>query len=329
VKSTAFRKQVRGTGTLPAVTIALLVAIVFPASMSFAQGAAKCGDADLDGDLRLNDAVRIFRTVARLTVECPPRVCDVRGTTPGITLLDAQEMLRVVAGVDAESALDACRSPGVTDRVDQADNGGEQGSLHVGAAPIPGFGASQTIAGCNPDVAQCAQDPEPVNAGQFASLQLVGASAAAAAAAAADRVFPAGSAPCASPTLYLAVPVKVCRNQLATECLADADCPTGTGPCDEIAGAAGRCALETQPCTIDADCVFPAPVGNVGPCLGFVDGFYEIPMDAPGALPDLDVLVNRIIPAGVNGGRFDIDLATCDPQNGMSAYTRLRFDTMP
>jgi hypothetical protein len=106
---------------------------------AFAQG---CGDPDGDGNITDVDGVNVLRAAASLSSSCTLPTCDVNADGV-INDVDGVNVLRAAAELPA--TLD-CPAP-IEDFVEgvEVEEGGGAPVLQVGAAPIPGQGAPDTI----------------------------------------------------------------------------------------------------------------------------------------------------------------------------------------
>jgi hypothetical protein len=129
-------RQVDLKVTLLAVTAAM---VLLTSSSARGQG---CGDADGDGNVTDVDGVNVLRAAASLSSSCTLPTCDINSDGV-INDVDGVNVLRAAALLPATLNC----PPPIEDFVEgvEVEEGGGVPVLQVGAAPIPGQGAPDTI----------------------------------------------------------------------------------------------------------------------------------------------------------------------------------------
>jgi hypothetical protein len=128
-----------GRQQLPLCTL-LICCVLGTTSAARAQ---TCGDPDGDG-LNVIDAANVLRAAVELPSACEQarKACDVNNQG-GIDVIDAANVLRAAVALPADLE---CPAPEITDFLDDAEiEGGGEGVLTFGIAPIPQPGAPSTI----------------------------------------------------------------------------------------------------------------------------------------------------------------------------------------
>jgi len=125
------------------MTVAFVAAMAVLLLTAPGSQAQTCGDSDNSGDVTEADGINTLRAAANVASPCSNATCDTNGDGV-INDVDAVNVLRAAEGLSA--ALD-CVSAEINEVVSEVETGeGEPpAELRVGAAPIPGPGAADTI----------------------------------------------------------------------------------------------------------------------------------------------------------------------------------------
>lgn len=124
-------------------TVAFVAAIATLSLTAPQTHAQPCGDPDNSADITEADGVNALRAAANVSSPCSNATCDINGDGV-INDVDGVNMLRAAMGLSA--TLD-CVSAEVNEIVSEVETGDDDppAQLRVGAAPIPGAGAVDTI----------------------------------------------------------------------------------------------------------------------------------------------------------------------------------------
>ena len=125
------------------MTVAFVAAMAVMCLTAPAAQAQVCGDSDGNGEVTEADGINTLRAAANVTSPCTNARCDTNGDGV-IDDVDGVNVLRAAAGLDATLE---CVSAEINDVVSEVETGEGQppAALRVGAAPIPGAGAVDTI----------------------------------------------------------------------------------------------------------------------------------------------------------------------------------------